>query len=341
MKKAYDDKIWAILVHLTNDQWVNDDNNKPMWEVFDDEMWDYIVEQSAKCELNTIVLDCGNGIEYASHPEIVKEGAWTRKKVRDEIKRCKALGISLIPKLNFATPHDMWLGKYARMVSTEEYYKVANDLIKEVYELFDHPEYIHLGMDEEDAKHVAKHEFALYRQGELYWHDLRFLIDCVADTGAKPWIWTCPLFDFTEEYIKRIGVDEVVLSPWYYNAFRKEHWTPISSREVYVTYYNEGQYKDMGLEFVEEDPFLVNVRAKAVPLAKEHGYKYIPCASVCNRCDYNTSDLLEYFKENLPDEQILGYITAPWCMTNKSEKCMIHFEESFRFLKEARDKFYR
>lgn len=328
-------KIWAMLVHLGTDLW----NEKFSYSevAFDDELWESILKQSVDTGINTIVLDLANAIEYGSHPEIVKKGAWTRKRVRAEVKRCKEMGISLIPKLNFATPHCKWLGRYQRMISTTEYYQVANDLIKEVYELFDHPQYIHLGMDEEDAQHVAGYELAIFRQGELYWHDLRLFIDCVADTGAKPWIWSCALFDHPEEFKKHIDADEIVLSPWYYNAFRKEHWTPVSSRQEYVTYYNEGAYKEMGIKFVEEDPFLVNFRKVALPLMKE-GYSYIPCASVFNRCDYNTSDLVEYFKDNAPDSQVLGFITAPWFPTLKEyEK---DFDDSFRFLKEAKEKFY-
>ena len=328
------EKMWAVLVHLSMSQWDVKYDELP----FDDELWDYIVAESAKSGVNTIVLDVGDGIEFGSHPEIATKGAWTRERTRKEVARCKELGIALIPKLNFASPHDIWLGEYHWKLSTPEYYRVCNDLIKEVYELFDHPEYIHLGMDEEDAKHVKGHELAVYRQGELYWHDIRFYVDCVKDTGAKPWMWSCPLFDHPEEYKAHFDADEVILSPWYYNAFRKEHWTPVSSREVYVTYYNEAEYKDMNIQFVEEDPFLVNFRNVALPLMKE-GYCYVPCASVNNRCDYNTSDLVEYFKENAPDSQVVGFITAPWQKTAPENKD--YFEESFRFLKEAREKFYK
>ncbi|MBQ7096917.1 MAG: hypothetical protein IJN96_02485 [Clostridia bacterium] len=326
-------KMWAILVHLSMSMWYEKYDELP----FDDGMWDYIVEESAKVGVNTIVLDVGDGIEFGSHPEIACKGAWTRGRVRKEVARCKNLGIALIPKLNFATHHDIWLGPYHRMVSTPEYYRVCDDLIKEVYELFDHPEYIHIGMDEEDEKHVRKDELAVYRQGELFWHDIRFYVDSVADTGAKAWMWSCPLFDHPEEYKKHFEPDEVILSPWYYNALRKEHWTPVSSRQEYVTYYNEGDYAKMGIEYVEQDPFLVNFRNLALPLMEE-GYLYVPCASVINKCDYNTSDLVEYFRDNAPDNQIVGYITAPWYKTMPEFK--ENFGQSFRFLKEAKEKFY-
>ena len=150
-------------------------------------------------------------------------------------------------------------------------------------------------------------------------------------------MWSCPLFSHPEEYKEHFEPDEVILSPWYYNAFRKEHWTPVSSRQEYVVYYNEGAYKDMGIEYVEQDPFLVNFRKVALPLMKE-GYKYVPSASICNRCDYNTVDLMEYFRDNAPDDQVVGYITTTWCHTLNKHKEL--FESAFKFFKEAKAEIY-
>lgn len=329
------EKMWALLVHLSTNMWLPKRDKIE----FDDDFWEYVLKESARTGINTIVIDVGDGIEFASHPEIAISGAWTRKRVRDEVKRCRDLGIALIPKLNFATPHDHWLGEYSRMISTTVYYKVVNDLIKEVYEIFEHPEYIHIGMDEEDARHVQKQDYAVYRQGELFWHDLRFLIDCVRDTGATPFMWGCPLYRHFDEYKKHIDVDECVLSPWAYNAFRKEHWTPIESRADYVAYYNEGEYAKLGIKYVEEDPYLVNFR-EVTPKVVEGGYKLVPCASVFNRCDWNHMDLLEYFKDMAKDEQIVGYMSAPWGCRLPIEQKRIFFEETFRFFKEAKEKFY-
>ncbi len=333
-------KIWSLLVHLSANQWVNTESfgvKKPI--VFDEEQWNYILEESVRCGINTIVLDVGDGMVFDTHPEVSAEGAWPKERVRAEVNRCRDMGIALIPKLNFSTTHHQWLGEYSRMVSTDIYYKICADLIYETYEAFGKPEYFHLGMDEEDAQHVETHQLAVYRQGELYWHDLKLLTDMVKSLGATPWIWACPLFSEPDDYMKHLSPCDAILSPWYYNAFRKEHWTPVESRAEYVTYYNEGKYAEMGIKFVEEDPFLVNVRNVAVPLA-QRGYKYIPCASVYNRCDFNHDDLLEYFRDNVSDSQILGYMSAPWVMTDGSEQSRLFYEETFRFFKAAKEKMY-
>lgn len=332
---AQKEKIWSILVHLSMHMWEKEYDTLP----FDDKMWEDIIRDSEKAGVNMIVLDIGDGIEFGSHPEIAMKGAWTRRRVRQEIRRLRDVGITLIPKLNFATPHNKWLGEYRRMLSTNTFYRLANDLIKEVYSLFEQPEFIHLGYDEEDARHVQHCEYAVYRQKDLFWHDLNFLYDSVADTGATPWVWSCPLYRHVDDYGKHFGPEDAVLSPWYYNAFNPKHWTPVESRQEYVTYYNEGIYKELGIKYVEEDPYLVNFR-NVTPGVIEAGYKFIPCASVFNRCDWNTYDLVEYFKNTCPDEQVLGYMTAPWVSTLPMEKNLQFFEESFRFLKEAKEVFY-
>ncbi len=334
-----DNKIWSLLVHLSMRQWPQH-IDIPFKDEFEDDFWDYLVDESAKAGMNAIFLDLGDAVEYASHPEIATEGAWTRKKVRNEIKKCREKGIALIPKLNFSCTHSYWLGEYRNMTSTTTYYKVCNDLIKEVYELFDHPEYIHIGMDEENVKDCFKTGLVVSRVGELYWHDLRFLIDCVADTGAKPWVWSCPLFEDPEGFKAHIDADDAIIQPWYYHALYEEHFTRTDSTQERIDFYfNNGRYAGLGLEYVEEDPFHKKFRTLAIPLMKEEGYQYVPAVSVCSNCEYNTPDMFRYFKENAPDEQVLGYMAAPWCTTEWKNK--EKFDETFKLFKDAKEKYYK
>ena len=326
-------KMWGLLVHLSNSEWrIKYDRLN-----FDDEVWEYIKNESQKIGINTIVLDVGDGVRFDSHPEICAENAWSKQRVREEVENCRQKGISLIPKLNFAAIHDIWLGDYHRMVSSPIYYKVCADLIKEVYDIFDSPEYIHIGMDEEHIRNMEKSELVICRQGELYWHDIRFFMDTVKETGAKVWMWADPLIDFTEGYREHISPDEAILSPWYYSAYKKEHYTEIATAsDVVQIYYREDKYTSLGIKYVEEDPHLVNFRQVAVDVATD-GYKYIPCcSSISNK--YNSEDLLDYYKTNVNDEQILGYITAPWVFTTKD--CLPDFERTFAEFKAAKEKIY-
>ena len=117
--------IWSVLIHLEMSMWKNNT------AVFDDEVWDEVLDECVKAGVNQIVLDLGRGVKYGTHPELAKDWSWSRQRVRKEVKRLRELGIEAIPKLNFSATHDGWLMEYERMMSTPTYYKVCRDLILE------------------------------------------------------------------------------------------------------------------------------------------------------------------------------------------------------------------
>ena len=156
-----DPMIWGSLLHLSYNMW--SDRDAPEWRLehvsarpylrFDETLWNDLLSQMADAGMNMVVIDLGDGVHYKSHPEIAVEGAWTPGKLREELAKIRQLGLEPIPKLNFSTCHDAWLGPYSRCVSTDTYYDVCRDLIAEVIDLFDQPRFFHLGMDEETAEH--------------------------------------------------------------------------------------------------------------------------------------------------------------------------------------------
>ena len=326
------EKMWATLVHMTMNMWGIKDN-----AVFlEDTFWNQLLDECAKYRINTIVLDIGDGLQYKSHPEIAIDGAWSHERMAEEIAKCKEKGITVYPKLNFSAFHDQWLGEYHHMLATSIYHKVCKDLIQEVAQLFGYPQYIHLGMDEEDYAHAATEELAICRQGDLLFKDMRYLCDCVKEQGATPWVWHDNLFFYPEKFRQYFAPNEIILSPWHYYAFRQEHLTPIDKYDFIYEYYTTGEYAKMNLKYVEEDPFFVTFRQQAIPNA-EYGYRYVPCASNVYKCEWNHMDLVEYFEANAPKDSILGFMTAPW-IAPKAEN-FEKYAESFRSLDEARRMF--
>ena len=107
------DKKWGILLHLGMNMWGDLRAQKRL--SFDKEVWNHVVERCEACGINMIILDLGEGIRYNSHPEIGIEGSWSPEEMTAEVRRLREKGIQLIPKLNFATTHDAWLGIYERM----------------------------------------------------------------------------------------------------------------------------------------------------------------------------------------------------------------------------------
>ena len=323
--------FWSIYVELGQNMWFTDD---PRMD-FEDAVWDKLLDMAGSYGINQIVLDLGEGVVYKSHPELAREGAWTPERVRAELARCRERGIELIPKLNFSATHHMWLGEYRRMMSTKIYYDVCRDLIEEVAELFDHPRFIHLGMDEEgDPQFFKELDMVHYRQGELIWHDLCYLCDCVKATGSKPWIWADMCMYEPKAFREHLGYDDVVLSPWIYFAIRREHWTLVASKQRYIDS-NEGT---LGVTYMEEAPIWQTMTREGVIAANE-GFATVPCCSVWGECEYCSDDVVEHFVENCKAENLIGFMTAPWVKTTMEN--IDNIELSMKTLAAAREKFVK
>ena len=331
--------IWSLYAMLGRNMWWVDNPELD----FEDEAWDKILEACHKNGLNQIVLDVGEGLQYKSHPELARKGAWSHERAKAEVARCRELGIELIPKLNFSATHHKWLGDYGLMMSTPIYYQVCRELIEETYEAFDRPRYFHIGMDEEgDAQFFSKQEMVHYRQGELIWHDLKFLIDVVKNCGAKPWIWGDMCVYNPEEFRKHIPADDVVLQPWIYYAVRREHYTPCMAKPRWHSI-----KESEGVDYVEEAN-IWQVMTHEGERAMNDGYETVPTPSNWGDNEWCHDDVVEFYVNNNKAGKLLGFMTAPWKHTKTGaanhfgDTSRTHLEfilESIELLAAARDKF--
>ena len=164
------------------------------------------------------------------------------------------------------------------------------------------------------------------------------MIDCVVDTGAKPWIWSDICFEHPEEFRKRISPENIMLSPWNYFALKEEHYTVIDEVPMYKEYYSEPPFCHMNLKYVEDEPFLVRFREQAIPTV-ESGYDVIPCVSTYNKCEHNTDDNVDYFKTYAPKERVKGFMTAPWLQTTMEN--VDEIVKGIRLLGDAKKKYYQ
>jgi len=284
--------------------------------------WTSLTEKIAAAGMNMLLIDLGEGVKYASHPELAIPGSWTPERLREELKRLRGLGLEPIPKLNFSTTHDAWLGPYERMVSTKKYYEVCTDLINEVCDLFDGPRFCHLGFDEEGARHQAAngpgfltaangrgasctpeqaskgYDMVVLRQGELWWHDFLLLSEAVENRGVRPWIWSDKYWTEPEEFLKRMP-KSVMQSVWYYDA----------SFDIAELKTHEQE------ELTKEPQRLVNwKRVQSYLDLDKAGYEQIPCGSNWS-CDANFGNLVRYCRSNLSALRLKGFLMAPWRYT--------------------------
>jgi len=273
--------IWGNLLHLSFNMW--EDWDAPGKEMrsyrpylrFDEKLWNDLLIKMADNHLNMVVLDLGDGVQYKSHPEIAVKNAWSIKKLKEELSKMRDLGLEPIPKLNFASSHDAWMGEYSKCLSTEKYYKVCADLIAEVSDIFDTPRFFHLGMDEEDTKNQKYYKYMVVRQFDLWWHDFLFFCDEVRKSGARPWIWSDYLWHHPDWFFEKMPKD-VLQSNWYY-----------------------------GTTFGDDK------MVKAYKQLEQHGYDQIPTASNhSNKVNFKMT--VNHCTKQIQKKHLFGFLQTPW-----------------------------
>ena len=297
--------IRANLLHLGYNMWMDreaPEHPSPYIAArpflrFDVKLWNDLLKQMAAAGFNMVVIDLGEGVRYRSHPELAVKGSWTPQRLRRELDKCRKLGLEPIPKLNFSACHDVWLGDYARCLSTDLYYGVCRDLIAEVIDLFDRPRLFHLGMDEETAAHQRYQNYLVIRQFDLWWHDLYFLVDEVERGGARAWIWSDYMWDHPDVFFKKMP-RSVLQSNWYYGA-------SFSRKLKYVQAY--------------------------VDLEK-HKHDQVPTASNWSVPE-NFGKTVQFCSKHIPPKRLLGFLQTPWHPT--LEACRAHQEQAVRVAGDA------
>lgn len=320
------DKMMAFMLGLGENQWddsptrVNARGGRYKATLGTDKrVWREITERAVEYGFNTVFIAAVDGLRYKSHPEIAVEGAWEVDELKEELHRLRELGLTPIPELNFSTAHDIWLGEYSRMVSTPIYYQVVRDLIHELIDIFDKPEFFMMDHDEENHLIQRRMDFVCYRQFDLYWHDMLYIQDCIREKGVRPWMYCDSYVHHPEEFAKYV-LKDVVVSPWYYGNFYSDASLGLPQPNSDPDHYNE---------------FILGKIACFTGLPKL-GYDIIPvCSNTSN--DFNIYHTIRYIAENVPKEKLLGVGIAPWAKTVESSKYT--FLNAFEQAKDAIDRY--
>jgi len=276
--------IWACLVHLTDNMWC--DWDAPGWKEnhgvyrpimqLDDKVWNSLLEPMAQAGINLVLIDLADGVRYQSHPEIAVKDAWSVDRLKRELAKLRKLGLEPIPKLNFSTAHDTWLGPYSRCVSTDTYYAVCRELIAEIIDIFGKPRFFHLGMDEEVTEHQKHYQYLVVRQYDLWWKDFYFFVDQVTRGGVRPWIWSDYVWEHPEDFFRKMP-KTVLQSNWFYGT-----------------------------------DFDINKKAvKAYHDLNEHGYDQVPTgANWTNSLSFGLT--VQYCRKHLDPRHLLGFLQSVW-----------------------------
>lgn len=264
---------------------------------FDEEVWRRWTDAMANGGMNMVVMDIGEGLAYPSHPELGIKGSWSADRLHDEVVRLRRLGLEPIPKLNFSSTHDTWLGDYSRMVSTATYYNVCHDVLADLVEIFEKPRFFHIGYDEETAIHQKRADMMIVRQGELWWHDLLWFERTIADMGSRPWMWADYIWWHRKEFVERMP-KRVLQSNWYYNSDKIDprlHKGPVTREEI-------------------DNNWDQRVWTAAFQWLEDAAFDQMPCGSNYET-DCNFAAIVEWGRTHVPPERLKGFCMAPWILT--------------------------
>ena len=285
-------KMWAILLQLGSNMWGKPES-KPKYEPMDTnyhetmycdkKTWTDVIDFLPKCGINTVLIDMGEGVKLDSHPELAIPGSWDKEEFREELKRIRDMGITPLPKYNFSCAHNAWMQDYSYMVGTKIYDQVCEDIVTEAIELFDYPEFIHLGLEEEDIGSQSNFPVRVVRSPERKTQDALKLFDVCKKHGVRPWIWMDPktleAFGGEEEFRRNIPKD-VLVSNWYYPSLKSVKY------KEWVELYNR---------------------------LDEWGYEQVPTCSTFE-FPYNPGQTMHYCRDNIQGSNLRGFMTAPWMM---------------------------
>ncbi len=261
--------------------------------------WKEIAQKAVELGFKSVLIELADGVKYKSHPEIAVEGAWEVVELKEELQYLRDIGLTPLPKLNFSTAHDAWLGVYSRMVSTKEYYEAVRELIFEVVDIFDKPEMMHIGLEDEGKHAQVRYDYVCYRQYALYWHDYKFLLDTVRECGVRPWVSVDPYIVNKEKFLENTDKD-VVVSPLY-----------------------EGNFFTNGIAVAPDVSTEKGKRLRAFTELPELGYDIIPTSSPLTTIDLPPRPLIQYVYEMTDLKKVKSILFAPHCKTTETKKYIL------------------
>ena len=283
--------MWAYLAHFGMKLW---ERRLHYTELkVDDSMWASLTERAAAIGVNVFVIDLAEGMVYPSHPELAVRGSWEPGRMKDEIARLKKMGMMAVPKLNFSSSHDQWLGKWRPYLSTPEYFQVCSEIIRDVAGVFDESPLFHIGFDEETyfIQNVNRFEYKRLRSGNLWWRDFLWFVAEVEKHGMRPWIWSDLCWEHKDEFLARMP-RTVLQSNWYYeNEFDVATMKKENRKAMVETYktLESGRYDQM------------------------------PCGSTYS-CRENFGKTVAHCRNIIKGDRLKGFFMAPWYYRTQEDK---------------------
>ncbi len=156
--------VRGYLLHITHydPAWLRDkEHEKP----FDLQVGLEVIDAMAAAGLNLLLLDCKDGVRYASHPELVRPYSQPMDVVAALCDRARQRGIEMALKLNFSQSalhqHNHWFRPHHDLFDSEEYWQKGFEVIDELLGAVKPARFFHIGMDEDHSRSYTQYVRAI------------------------------------------------------------------------------------------------------------------------------------------------------------------------------------
>ena len=271
-----------------------------------------LIRLSALCQYTHIVIEFWGMLKYDCLKELAWPHAFTKAQAKELIKECRELGIEPIPMINclgHATASRLCYGKHVVLdqnsrlqrfftpdgwawnTNSGEVLALLKQVRKELYELFDKGEYIHIGCDE--AYYITRNQELRKNLA----HYLNRLTHEVESEGRRPMLWMDMLLEkgafkncYTVgekdevENIRNATAKSSVFVDWQYDCVE----TPIPSllslkncgRDAMGAPWFKAQNYNAHVQTIENND-LFGIMLTTWHTLKEHMISILGCAKKC------------------------------------------------------------
>ncbi len=192
----------------------------------------------ARYKYNNILIEAEHGVAWKSHSEITSKTALDPEEVTKLVKFAKRHYLTVTPLIQ-SMGHGAWMFRYGNNLDFAEdstrpdvycplnpkAYDFLFDIMDEAIEVFDHPEYIHIGHDEHDNYNPfpVHPECKAVGDEQLYYMDTLHIYQHLKSKGIKCMMWTDELEGKSfHPYLNALPRD-ILMTTWNYrdlNEFR-------------------------------------------------------------------------------------------------------------------------
>lgn len=272
---------------------------------FEKEAFHKMTEEAKNFGFDTLLLELAEGIVYDCHPELAIEGSMPRDEFKEELARLRKMGFSLIPMLDFSPAKNAWMQGLG-YVGTKRYDDACEAILREVIELFDRPEYVHLGYDDESFATQEDNAVIYKRMPEKRIEDVNKLFDICREYGVKPWIW------MSDKILESYGGEEM---------FRQGIAT-----DVTLTSFAFKRVQEYHIKENRADASMMLVKT-----LDEWGYPQIPMASTW-LYDAVPMQAFSFYTKHCKGEHFKGYLSHP-CVFSVERKYYWLMNEMYKYTK--------